>query len=68
MGICQHYLLCSLTWSVFCFQLKEPEHEIVTLPGDASDEQVTKQVHDIFKRMEKGYGKKILLNIEDTID
>jgi len=46
-------------------QLKDPEHEIVTLKADESDEEASKKVKDVIAEMAKGqYGKKVLLRVE----
>lgn len=46
-------------------QLKEPEHEIVTIPAQESDAQATERVRSVMETLSKGqYGKKILLKIE----
>lgn len=47
-------------------QLKEPAHEIVTLEGRLSDEEVGRKVRDVIARIGEGkYGRKVLLRIED---
>jgi len=46
-------------------KLKDPEHEIVTLKADESDEEASKKVKDVIAEMAKGqYGKKVLLRVE----
>jgi hypothetical protein len=40
----------------------------VTLSGKDSDEDVTEQIRDAMRKMEGGFGKKILLKIEDPVD
>ncbi|EKM50354.1 uncharacterized protein PHACADRAFT_263603 [Phanerochaete carnosa HHB-10118-sp] len=46
-------------------KLKEPEHEVVTIPAQESDSEATRRVHEIMKTLTKGqHGKKILLKIE----
>ena len=48
-------------------QLQEPEHEIVTLKGNASDKEVGQQVREVIAKMQSGrYGKKALLRFEDV--
>ncbi|KAG7443693.1 NAD(P)-binding protein [Guyanagaster necrorhizus] len=44
-------------------KLKEPEHEIVTVPAYESDEEATMRIRNIFKTAQS-YGKKILLKLE----
>ncbi|KAI0923899.1 hypothetical protein AcV5_009313 [Taiwanofungus camphoratus] len=47
-------------------KLKEPAHEIVTLEGRLSDEEVGRKVRDVIARIGEGkYGRKVLLRIED---
>lgn len=49
-------------------KLKEAEHDIVTIPGHESDAQATERVKELMQKVEKGYGKKILLQVEDTVE
>ncbi|KAI1796596.1 NAD(P)-binding protein [Ganoderma leucocontextum] len=44
-------------------KLKEPEHEILDLSGEASDEAATKKLQETLIRMETGFSKKILLRL-----
>ena len=46
-------------------QLKEPEHEIVTLTAEEPDEEASRKVKDAIAKMAEGqYGKKVLLRLE----
>jgi len=46
-------------------KLKEPEHEILSLRADKSDEQITKDVRDIVTKMAEGqFGRKVLFKLE----
>jgi len=46
-------------------KLREPEHEIVTLSARESDEEASRKVRDVIKKMTEGhYGKKVLLRVE----
>lgn len=46
-------------------QLKEPEHEILTILASDGDTAATKKIRDVMTKLAKGqYGKKILLKIE----
>ncbi|KAF7294454.1 PKS-ER domain-containing protein [Mycena kentingensis (nom. inval.)] len=46
-------------------QLKEPEHEILTISARDSDEAAGQKVRDIMNKLSAGqYGKKVLLKIE----
>lgn len=46
-------------------QLREPEHEIITLSADESDEDASQKVRDVIIKMAEGqYGKKVLLRLE----
>ncbi|KAJ7180484.1 hypothetical protein C8R46DRAFT_1069601 [Mycena filopes] len=46
-------------------KLKEPEHEILTIPTQDSDETAGQRVRDIMAKIAAGqYGKKVLLKIE----
>jgi len=48
-------------------KLKVPEHEILTIPAEDSDEVAGQKVRDIFAKISKGqYGKKVLLKIESS--
>ncbi|KZT30021.1 NAD-binding protein [Neolentinus lepideus HHB14362 ss-1] len=47
-------------------KLREPEHEIVTIPGTASDEDATAMVKDLMRRVEGGAGKKVLIKVEEV--
>jgi len=48
-------------------KLKEPEHEILTIPAEDSDEAAGQRVRDIMTKIAAGqYGKKVLLKIEST--
>ncbi len=53
-------LTCILT---MCEQLKEPEHEILDLSSEPSDEAATQRLRETFVRMEQGFGKKVLLRL-----
>ncbi|KIP09981.1 hypothetical protein PHLGIDRAFT_66541 [Phlebiopsis gigantea 11061_1 CR5-6] len=54
-----------LMQKLVAMKLKEPEHEIVTIPAGDSDEQATKRVRGIIESLAQGqYGKKVLLSIE----
>ncbi|RPD64358.1 NAD(P)-binding protein [Lentinus tigrinus ALCF2SS1-7] len=44
-------------------QLKEPEHEVLDLSNESSDEAATQRLRDIFVKMEQGFGKKVLLRL-----
>ena len=47
------------------FQLKEPEHEIVTISNTESDEEATETLRGVISAVLKGqYGKKVLLKFE----
>ncbi|KAJ7115763.1 NAD(P)-binding protein [Mycena epipterygia] len=47
--------------------LKEPEHEILTIAAQDSDEVAGQKVRDILAKVAKGqYGKKVLFKIEGT--
>lgn len=51
--------------TVFFGQLKEPEHEIATIPANESDAQATERVRAVMEKLSQGqHGKKILLDIE----
>ena len=46
-------------------QLREPEHEILTLKPNASDDEVGQLVREAVAKMQDGqYGKKALLRFE----
>ncbi|KAF7971301.1 hypothetical protein HWV62_21462 [Athelia sp. TMB] len=46
-------------------KLKEPEHEILTLRADESDEAATTRLRGVLSKMAEGqYGKKVLLQLE----
>jgi len=46
-------------------KLKEPEHEIVTLGANESDEEASKKVREVIAKMANGqYGRKVLLKVE----
>ncbi|KAH9852121.1 NAD-P-binding protein [Lenzites betulinus] len=45
------------------FKLKEPEHEVLDLSTDASDEAATQRLREALTKMEQGYGKKVLLRL-----
>ena len=48
-------------------QLQKPEHEIVTLKGNASDKEVGQQIREVIAKMQSGrYGKKALLRFEEV--
>jgi trans-2-enoyl-CoA reductase len=48
-------------------QLKAPEHEILTIPAQDSDEVAGQKVRDIMAKISQGqYGKKVLLKIESA--
>ncbi|KAJ7634188.1 hypothetical protein DFH06DRAFT_1272282 [Mycena polygramma] len=48
-------------------KLKEPEHEILTIPAKDSDEVAGQKVRDIMAKMSQGhYGKKVLLKLESA--
>lgn len=48
-------------------QLKEPEHEILTLPESLSDEEASQKVRDVIGKIAEGqYGKKVLLRVEGS--
>ncbi|RDX54311.1 NAD(P)-binding protein [Lentinus brumalis] len=44
-------------------KLKEPEHEILDLSSETSDEAATQRLRETFVRMEQGFGKKVLLRL-----
>lgn len=47
-------------------QLKAPEHEIVSIGKQDDDNEATRQIREVFRRLAAGrYGKKILLRFED---
>ncbi|OSD03054.1 NAD-P-binding protein [Trametes coccinea BRFM310] len=45
------------------FKLKEPEHEILDLSTESSDEAATQRLRDVLVKMEEGFGKKVLLRL-----
>ncbi|KAJ7583382.1 hypothetical protein C8J56DRAFT_953880 [Mycena floridula] len=46
-------------------KLKEPEHEIVTVKANESDEEASRRISEIFTKMASGrFGKKVLLRME----
>ena len=48
-------------------KLKEPEHEILTLPESLSDEEASQKVRDVVGKIaEEQYGKKVLLRVEGS--
>ncbi|THH32387.1 hypothetical protein EUX98_g1792 [Antrodiella citrinella] len=50
-------------------KLEEPEHEIVTLSAERTDEEVSETVKGVIAKMGEGrYGKKVLLSFEDPQD
>ncbi|KAI0641901.1 NAD(P)-binding protein [Trametes meyenii] len=44
-------------------KLKEPEHEILDLSEEHSDEEATQRLRSVLTKMEEGYGKKVLLRL-----
>jgi hypothetical protein len=42
--------------------------EVITLEGHKSDAQITGEVQRLMQKMADGYSKKIILQIEDTVD
>ncbi|KAK7435985.1 hypothetical protein VKT23_019393 [Stygiomarasmius scandens] len=59
-------LIASLASMMVDGKLKAPEHEIITLGANESDEQVTQKIRLIFSDMAQGkYAKKVLLKLED---
>jgi hypothetical protein len=48
-------------------QLKEPEHEIITVRAAESDEEAGRKVREVIAKISEGqYNKKVLLKIEDS--
>ncbi|KAI0629236.1 NAD-P-binding protein [Trametes polyzona] len=45
------------------FKLKEPEHEILDLSGEPSDEAATERLRGVLRKMEEGFSKKVLLRL-----
>ncbi|CDO77669.1 hypothetical protein BN946_scf184969.g20 [Trametes cinnabarina] len=45
------------------FKLKEPEHEILDLSAEPSDEAATQRLRHVLLKMEQGFGKKVLLRL-----
>ncbi|EJF64206.1 NAD(P)-binding protein [Dichomitus squalens LYAD-421 SS1] len=45
-------------------KLKEPEHEILDLSGEPSDEAATKRLRDTLTKIEAGFSKKVLLRLQ----
>ncbi|KAI0367015.1 NAD-P-binding protein [Pilatotrama ljubarskyi] len=45
------------------FKLKEPEHEILDLSAEPSDDAATQRLREVLTRMEQGFGKKVLLRL-----
>ncbi|KAI0352353.1 NAD-P-binding protein [Trametes cingulata] len=45
------------------FKLKEPEHEVVDLSAEPSDDAATQKLREVLTRMEQGFGKKVLLRL-----
>ncbi|GEM07262.1 mitochondrial trans-2-enoyl-CoA reductase [Rhodotorula toruloides] len=56
-------MMQSLAALVSSGKLKEPETEVVELEG--TDEEVTRQLSEVMKKMEEGRGKKTLLHWKD---
>ncbi|TFK32796.1 hypothetical protein BDQ12DRAFT_691998 [Crucibulum laeve] len=48
-------------------KLKTPEHEVVTVEAEDSDDQATEKMRAVMSKLAEGrFGKKVLLKIEDT--
>ena len=48
-------------------QFKEPNHEIVKIPGNLSDEEATRVIRDVMNKAANGSGgKKLLLQVDPT--
>lgn len=46
-------------------QLKEPEHEIITVKENESDDEASTKVREVIQKMSEGqYGRKVLLRLE----
>ena len=62
-------LLLSMRWSVAHLlscthqQLREPDHEILDLSQEPTDEAATQRLRETFVKMEQGFGKKVLLRL-----
>jgi trans-2-enoyl-CoA reductase len=54
---------------VECYpQLKEPEHEIITIGDRESDEEAGRKDKEIITKMSEGqYGKKVLLKMLSSV-
>ncbi|KAI0331467.1 NAD-P-binding protein [Cubamyces sp. BRFM 1775] len=44
-------------------KLKEPEHEVLDLSGESSDEAATQKLREVLTKMEQGFSKKVLLRL-----
>ncbi|KAH9888870.1 NAD-P-binding protein [Cubamyces lactineus] len=44
-------------------KLKEPEHEVLDLSGEPSDEAATQKLREVLTKMEQGFSKKLLLRL-----
>lgn len=52
---------------IFKSQLKAPDHEILTISGQDSDEEATQKVRETLRRVAEGkIGKKVLFRLEDV--
>jgi hypothetical protein len=48
-------------------QFKEPKHEIVVIKGEASEEQASSAIREVFQRIASGdVKKKVILKVEGT--
>jgi len=48
-------------------KIKAPEHTIVTIGGQETDEEATAKIRDVFVKVAQGkFGKKVLLKLEDV--
>ena len=67
MKVC--YTFSSEELSHFLLQLREPEHEILTLRASDDAVAATEKIRDLMAKLAKGqYGKKVLLKIEQSAD
>ena len=58
--------MISKTFPSFHFQLVAPEHEIVTITKQESDDMASKKIKNVIRAVSAGgHGKKVLLRIEN---
>lgn len=56
-------ITCTNLW----LQIKAPEHTIITIGGQQTDEEATAKIRDVFAKVAQGkFGKKVLLKLEDV--